>query len=1001
MEKFIAFFIRNRYFTHTLFIILLILAWVAYKGLPKEFFPPATLDKIIIKGGYPGTSPRDLDRMVVSPLEDDLKNITEIESTETIIRSGSFIMTLNLKPGTDKLNTLIDVKGVISNLKKDLPADMNEPSASILKKAFPLMFVSIGSKTLSREQLLKVADDVKKELVKFGNLAQVDIRGDTDKVIYFYFDTQKLDGLGLGKKGLISVLQNLSTIYPIGKIEGKGLYFIAFHPHSVEEFKNSFIKIGGKVVRVGDIIKVVEKSQTPKEIGKFDGIPTVMLDIRKGEEGDAIALSHQIREFLAQYHKKHPEIVFGISTDTSRWVRNRFNTVVANIASGLVIVFFIMWLFLNWRLSLVVIIGIPTSFAIALLFLDYFNFSLNLLSLLGALIALGMIVDEAIVVGENIYRHLQMGKDPIRASIDGTKEVLFPVTASALTTIFAFLPMLMIKGEIGVFIKILPIMITILIISSLLEAVIFLPLHASEILKPTRNRAKEEFWKKFQALYRKILSFFLRHARLFFILFITIIPAITIWGFKHSKFQLFPDFDVSQIYITGKFDRNFTIERTAKGMEPIENALKPLLKTDVEGFTSVAGMVMNKKGESEVGENYFHIFVDLKELKPTDFYNRYIAPIFQPIKVPNQVRTHSAQEVKRLIEERLAKLQIPGLKQLNIIIPQAGIVKSDIVVGIGGKSDKEVLEAIRWLEKVIKKVIGAGVATLYDDGEWGGDEVRIKLNSYGKSLGLTDKYLYTQLRGAFGEGEIGKDFGGNSYLKLILQAEDKDNFQTLLNFRIELPDGKFIRLGEVAKLEITKRFKKIHKYDGVALKSVFLSLNKKIITTGEALEKLQPYLNQLKKKGFIVEIGGARKVNRQFLRDLMESGIVALSLIFLTLVLIFNSVRQPFIIVSVIFLSFLGVLIGNWLLGLNMTMLTRIGMVGLAGVVVNDGIVMVDFLKKARNVEELLEYASYRLRPILLTSITTFFGLFTLIFFPFGQSKILQPLAVALGFGLL
>lgn len=1001
MEGFIRFFIKNRYFTHTLFVILLILAYLSYRNLPKEIFPPSTLDKIVIQGGYPGTSPKDLDRLVVSKIEDDLKNFDEIVSTETIIRNGSFRMVLDLKPGTDKLNTLIEVKSVISNLKRDLPSDMNEPTASILKRAFPLMFVSIGSEKLNREQLLEVADQLKRQLARLGDLTKIDIRGDTDKVIYFRFDPKKLEALGIGKGGLISILKSLSTIYPIGKIEGRDLYFISFKSQSVEEFRGSYIKVGDKIVRVGDVVEVEEGYQTPTEIGKYNGIPTVMLDIRKGEQGDAIELSRKIREVLAQYHRKHPEVIFGISTDTSRWVRNRFNTVVANISSGLVIVFFILWLFMNWRLSLVVIIGIPTSFAIGLIALDYFGFSLNLLSLLGALIALGMIVDEAIVVGENIYRHLQQGKDPVTAAVEGTREVIFPVIASALTTIFAFLPLLMIKGEIGVFIKILPIMITILILSSLLEAVIFLPLHSAELLKVEESRWRTQFWNRFQALYRKTLQFTLRHRWSFLFLFLVVVPAVTIWGFRHSKFQLFPDFDVTQIYITGKFDRNFTIEQTAAGMVPIEQALKPLLKTDVEGFTSVAGMIMNKKGESEVGENYFHIFVDLKELKPTDFYNRYIAPLFQPIKVENQVRVHSAREVKRLIEERLRKLKIPGLVQLNVIIPQAGIVKSDIVIGIGGKSDREVLEKIKWLEGVIRREFPKGVATLYDDAEWGGDQVKIEINSYGEQLGLTEGYLYSQLRGAFGEGEIGKDFAGNSYIKLLLEATSRKSFSDLANFRVELPDHREVLLREVAQFQIERQFKKIHKYDGVALKSIYITLDKRILTVNQMLDRLSPYLQKLKREGFVVEIGGARKVNRAFLRDLARAGVVALALIFLTLVLIFDSLKLPFIIVSVIFLSFLGVLIGNWLLGLNMTMLTRIGMVGLAGVVVNDGIVMVDFLRRARSRSELLQLASYRLRPILLTSVTTFFGLLTLIFFPFGQSKILQPLAVALGFGLL
>ena len=998
MEKVIKFFIQNRYFTHFLFGVIILLAILAYRSVPKEIFPPASLDKIMIRGSYAGASPTTLDKMAVSKIEDELEGIEEIGTVETIIRNGSFQIIADLKPGVDQLNTLIEVKGILSRLKRDLPSDMTEPSAFLLKKVFPLMFVSIASNQLNREQLLAIADDLKGKIAQLGDL-QVKIRGDSDQVVYFYFDTQKLDSMGLGKNGLVGILKTISTIYPVGKIEGSKFYFISFKSQSVEEFKNSFIKIGGKIVRIGDIVKVKKKYATPPEIGKFNGVSNIILDIKKGETGDAVTYSRQIRHLLNNYRKSHPQIVFGISTDTSKWVRNRFNTVVSNILTGMILLFLILRFFLNSRLSIVILVGIPTSFAISLIFLDYFGYSLNLLSLLGALIALGMIVDEAIVVGENIYRHLEMGKNPVEAAVAGTREVFLPVLGSALTTILAFIPLLMIKGEIGIFIKILPIMITILVLSSLLEALVFLPLHSTEVLKIEQSKWREQFWERVRRGYQKGLKWLFRWKWIGLGFFLVIVPVVTFWGMKHSKFQLFPDFDVTQIYISGKFENNYTLEKTAEGIVPIENLLKPLLKTDVAGFTTVIGMIMNKKGEMEAGENYFHIFVDLKELKPTDPYNRFIAPLFQPLKGDKPERTKTAREIKSIIEKRLKKLSIPGLRVINVLIPQAGIVKGDVVLGVGGKPSGEIVKVINWLEREFKKI--PGIATIYDDAELGADEVKIFINNYGRQLGITPGYLYSQLRGAFGEGEIGKDFTKTDYLKLILEATDKDRFSTLTNFQVETPTGQLVTLSQIARFSIVKQFKKIHKYDGDALKSIYITLDKRVITTDQFLNKIAPLLEKLKKDGIKIKIGGAKKVNKEFMGDLIKSAVVALTLILLVLILMFNSFRLPFAILSVIFLSMLGVLIGNWIIGLNMTMLTRIGIVGLAGVVVNDGIVMLDFLKRAKSIGEMVELASHRLRPIVLTSVTTFFGFFTLIFFPFGQAKILQPLAVTLGFGLL
>jgi multidrug efflux pump subunit AcrB len=784
----------------------------------------------------------------------------------------------------------------------------------------------------------------------------------------------------------------------VGKIESEKHYFISMKPQNVNDLKNTIIQVGGIKIRLGDIADIQKEYDKPTQIGKYDGIPNITIDVRKGESGDAIALSKKIRSILKEYHQKHPDVIFGISTDTSKWVRNRFNTVVSNIIFGLILVFFIMWIFLNWRISLIVTMGIPTSFAIAMIALDYYNFSLNLLSMLGALIALGMIVDEAIVVGENIYRHMQMGKDKVTAAVDGTAEVFWPVMAASMTTVLAFLPMLLIKGEIGVFIKILPVMITVLIISSLFEAFVFLPLHAKEMLKIVHSK-KDDFWNRFSNIYKNILRLFFKFRYIALLFFIVIVPLLLVAGMKHSKFQLFPDFDASQIYVNGKFDSNYTITQTAQAIVKIEKDLKKYLGNDVEGFTTVVGMQMNNKGEANIGENYFHIFVDLHDKKPTDFYNKYIAPVFQPIKVKHQTRTHTAQQLAKMFKKDFSHIKINGLSELNVIVPQAGVVKSDIVISIGGKDQKEIIHAIKKLESKMKKM--KGVYNIFDDAELGADELKLKINSYGQKLGFTQAGLFNELRGFFGEAEFDKTFDKDGTVKIILKDKNKDSIREFKSFRVNIPNtDKYVLLNKIVDFVVVKSFKKIHKYDGVAAKTVYATLNKKIITTGEFYKKVDPLIKNMKKEGFDVIIGGAAKTSKEFIKDLLEALVIAVLLIFLILVLMFNSAVLPFVIISVIPLSFLGVIAGDMIMGMNMTMLGMIGVVGLAGVVVNDGIVMIDFIKKAKNVEEILLFASHRLRPVLLTSVTTFFGLLTLMFFPSGQSAILQPLAIALGFGL-
>ncbi|NPA88375.1 MAG: efflux RND transporter permease subunit, partial [Epsilonproteobacteria bacterium] len=281
MKKIIEFFIKNAAFTHTLFVIVIISAVIAYKNVPKELFPPATLDKILIQGAYPGASPETLDKMAVVAIEDELKTYQEVASIESVISSGNFVITANIKPNANKLELLSEFKNIVANVKKDLPSDMNEPTVTIAKKAFPLMFISVASDKLNKDELLKAADEIKKELSKFKDLTQVEIRGDSDKNIYFKLDNRKIEALGIDKNLLINALSGINTIFPIGKIEDNKHYFVSMFDNGVNDFKNTLIKIGDKVIRLSDIAEISKEYATPTQIGKYNGIPNITIDVRK------------------------------------------------------------------------------------------------------------------------------------------------------------------------------------------------------------------------------------------------------------------------------------------------------------------------------------------------------------------------------------------------------------------------------------------------------------------------------------------------------------------------------------------------------------------------------------------------------------------------------------------------------------------------------------------------------------------------------------------------
>ena len=992
------FFIKHSVLTHTIFFFLIVIAFLSYGRISKELFPPSTLDKLVIVGAYRGASNENLNQIAVTPIEDGIKNYSEVVSIESTILNGSFRIVADIKPHSDMTTLLSDFKSEISNIKSNLPTDMTEPSVSIAKKAFPLITVTIAG-DIDRFKLLDIAEKLKQKLLVFKDLSKIQIDGKGDKELEIVLNNGKIEALGIDKNGVISAISSLSSISPIGKIEGGTHFYLSMkNIKNLDNIKNMLLKVRGKTFRLKDVASIKYRIETPNTLGKFNGVTDVSLTIKKGETGDSIALSKSIREVTKKFAKQYPELKFGFSMDTSVWVKNRLNTVVSNIEFGLILVFLAMWIFINKRISFVVTIGIPTSFAIALIALDYFDFSLNLLSMLGALIALGMIVDEAIVVAENIQRHIEMGKDKVSASIDGTKEVFWPVVASAMTTIFAFLPLLMVEGEIGVFMKIIPIMITILILSSVMEAFIFLPLHSKETLS-AKEGTKENLWKKINLVYKKVLTFFLKLKWISLMFFLGVIPFLIVVGVKHSKFQLFPDFDTTQIYVNGSVDINNTIYDTFKTIIPVENVLKKRVGgDDIKSFTTVVGMTLNGKSNIDSAPNNFQIFVDLYDRKPTDFYNKFIAPIFTPVK-SNQAdvrRKKSAKEIVKELENEYKKLGIK-FQKFNVSVPTTGMVKSDIVIQLTEKDNKKLINDLKRIEEALKQI--KGVHSIFDDGELGAKLLKIKLNKYGEELGFSQQQIVASLRGFFSDGEFGKTID-KDVIKIKLKDTNKDSFQFLDNFRVTIPNSnQKILLSKISDFIIEDNFKQLKKYDGVLAKSVYANLDKKIITTAEVYQKIDPLLNKLKKEGVKIEIGGAKKVGKSFMKDLKYAGIVAMILIFLTLVAMFNSVILPFAVISVIPLSFLGVIIGNFVMDMNFTMIGMIGIVGLSGIVVNDGIIMIEFLKNVKNIDELIEKATLRVRPILLTSITTILGLATLIFYPFGQSVILQPLAIAIGFG--
>ena len=1012
IKGFIRFAIDKPIINHIFMVFMLLLSVFAYQNIAKEIFPASTLDVVSIQGGYAGASADVLDKMVVATIEDEVKSLSSIDTLFTTIQNGSFLIKADIKTGEDSQMVLSDVKDIIAKTRRDLPADMDEPLARVVVHDYPLLLVAISG-DVSKKKLIEAADDLKSKLALIHGLSSIDLRGDTDEEVLITLDQRKLDAYDLDKTAVYQAISNLSSIFPAGTLDGQGdhLYISTINGEKdAKALGETLMSVGGKRFRLQDIANVHYGLGDPSQVSHYNGKQNISLNINKSKEGNAIALSKEVKKMLVTFNKKYTKVNFRAYTDTSIWIKNRLNLVSSNILFGLILVFLALFLSVNVRIALVVAIGIPASFMITLIAADMIGYSLNMLTLLGALIALGMLVDEAIVVAENIYRHMEMGKTPRDAAIDGASEMFPAVMTATLTTVFAFLPLLMMSGKMGMFMQVLPVMISVLLLSSLFEAFYFLPLHAKEFFSIGTFQAEthdEGFWPKWIGWYDGFLQKLLLHKKRSLALVLGGIILATMGMGKLTKFQLFPEFDAQQIYMNGKIDINNDLSQTEAYVTEVEEALLALLQEkEMDSVTSVIGFKFNKDQSFEIGENLFQIFINLHEKAPENFFDSYVNPFFSlEYDDSDMIRERFSQDIAKEMQEKIgAKFKnkkVNGKKlfdEFNIYVQQAGIVSNDIELGFEHPDREKMLAAMQRVEANLSAI--KGVEDVADNANDGERELKLRVNEYGQTLGFSEGYITSVLRGAFLKAEYAKMFNEKGLVRVKIEDVYKQNSKAIANFQLSTPDGQQrVRLSDICDFSYKKSFVKIFKEDGEKVRSLFARVEKKVITPVEVMEQIKPLLDTLKKEGIKIIIKGEEKENAKLKKEMTQALVIALFLIFITLVWMFNSLVLPLIILTTIPLSLLGALVGTYIMGLHMTMPGLMGVIGLAGVVVNDGLIMLDFIKGSKDYDELVEKAGMRLRPILLTSVTTVLGLSSLIFFASGQALILQPMAITLGFG--
>lgn len=1003
-ENILRFFVNNSRLNYLLFILVFITGIVLYTKTPKEIFPSFELDMVSVNGYYAGSSIDMLDKMAVKEIESEIKNIDGIDKMATVISAGKFNIILELEKRVDKYSTADKVKDAITLTKQYLPSDMDEPSVKVLEIKKDLMRIAISSNEASHAQLIEAANRLKDKITILKNISEVSIFGDSDKYYDIRLHNEKIRALGLDESAVIAAISGLSYIFPIGTIEDSknGHHFISTYngPKNAQKMLQSQIKVAGKTLYFKDIATVSKRYEDTATMFSIDTKHAVDLSVKQSSIGNALELSKAIMALVKQSNTTSKNITYTIHDDRSEAIKDRLNIVISNILLGLILIGLLVALLINKRMSFIISLGIPTSFVMGAIYLYMAGYSINMISLIGVLIALGIIVDDAIVVSENIQQHVEAGMEPKEAAIVGAKEMFKPVTIASLTTLFAFIPALMMSGTMGEVIKLIPIAVSVLVFASLIESFLFLPIHAAHTLK---KEQKTTSWESVNHFYSWIIHFFMRYKKTFLTLFIILVPLLIVLGIKASKFQMFPQFDATTVNITLKADVNTKTEETIKYLKAIE---KDLYERKEQFFIShvgsVSGWRRDSAGNSETYPYVGQITIELQKLKAQNFVDKFITPTLS-FYYDEEGRTREdksiiiAKELRHFLETQKYKEKF-NLSDLAIVERKVGPIKSDLKIGLVSDNNQKIMHYSEELKDALRQI--EGIVSVNDAMNYGIDEIKLQVNSYGESLGLSEQKLGVLLSNFYLEKKIGFAFDSSDLLELKIRSVQKDSLNVLKNFQIKLDDNKFVTLKNVVNFSTIKSFEKIIKDSGEKNFYIYANVDSKKITATETLDKIDSILEAAKKDGIKIILKGEEEKKKELKNDMMAASAVAMLLILLSLLYLFNSFRETFMMMSVIPFAFLGVLIGHFALGINLSMPSIIGMLGLSGVVINDGIIMVMNLKKANNMEEIFFYASKRFRPIILTSVTTLIGLSSLVFFPTGQAAIFQPMAIALAFGL-
>jgi multidrug efflux pump subunit AcrB len=999
----IAWMAKNSVAANILMAVLLLGGIIAALNVKQEFLPEMDLDTVTVSVPYPGASPDEVEQGILLAVEEAVRGIDGVKQVVATAREGSGSVSIEVLTGYDVNRVTDDVRNEVDRIRT-FPLDAEEPviSAQKIKRAVLDVIVSAD---VSEKVLRELTEQVRDRLLTSGGITQVELSNVRSYEIAIEIPQEKLRELGLTLQDVSQVIAGSSVELPGGGMKtssGEILVRVKDRRDLGREFARIPIVTApdGTQLLLEDIAEIHDGFDESDKYTFFNGKPAMSITVYRVGKETPLTVEAATLDVLDELRATMPDgVEFTIWDDRADYFRGRMGLLLKNGAIGLVLVFVLLGLFLEMRLAFWVMLGIPISFLGTFLFMGPMDVSLNMITMFAFLIALGIVVDDAIVVGENIYHNHQNGMPFLQAAIKGARQIAVPVTFSILTNIVAFMPLYFVPGTMGKFFRNIPMIVCTTFIISLVEALYILPAHLAH-QKDLKNphiihRLQQRFSQRFQHFVRDIYGPFLdRVLRFRYIAFsIGLLILIITIGYVRSGrmgFELFPSVESDIGLCSFSLRYGAPVEKTreihdriiAAGNQVIADVQQETGKPLAKGVISTIGIGRGAAGGHTASIEYELLDPDDRPISTQEFVNRW----------------------------RKAAGQISGLKMIRF---------RDDAGGPGSRGDALTVDLSHRSMDVLEQASKEVAARLeeypmvrdIDDGFTPGKpQIDFSIRPEGRSLGLTSRDIARQVRNSYyGAEAIRQQRGRNEIkVKVRLPEAERDTEYSLENMIVRTPVGTEVPLREVVDVKRDRAYTSITRRDGRRVVTVTADVNPReqvpqmlaVLTDDILPDVMQKY------PGLSYSFEGQQADRRESVGGLMTGLLSALLLIYVLLAIPFKSYWQPLIIMVSIPFGIVGAVIGHLLLGYSLSLMSLFGVVALSGVVVNDSLVFIDFANQKRREglnmhDAVLAAGVQRFRPIILTTLTTFFGLTPMILETSRQARFLIPMAISLGFGIL